>query len=69
MCKAGFDVIDVFPLTNSYPHGSRDHVHYENKVFDMLERMLEQYKVHNNKRLDEDERNAKRKRCMSQEDI
>ena len=69
MCKAGFDVIDVYPLTDSYPRGPIDHVHYAGQVFDMLERMLEQYKVHDNKILDENEGNGKIKRCISQDDF
>lgn len=67
MCKAGFDVIDVHPLTDSNPRGPYDQVHYPKEVFDMLERMLEQYKVNYNKRLDENERNGKIKRCISKE--
>jgi len=46
MCKAGFDVIDVYPLNDSYPPRCMDHVHYDKAVFDMMETMLEQYKVH-----------------------
>ncbi|XP_078350776.1 uncharacterized protein LOC144635555 [Oculina patagonica] len=69
MCKAGFDVIDVYPLTDSYPCRCRDHVHYSDQVFGMLERMLEQYKVHNNKGPERNERNGKIKRCISQEEF
>ncbi|XP_078349987.1 uncharacterized protein LOC144634826 isoform X1 [Oculina patagonica] len=69
MCKAGFDVIDVYPLTDSYPLRCRDHVHYSDQVFGMLERMLEQYKVHNNKGPERNERNGKIKRCISQEEF
>ena len=65
MCEAGFDVIDVYPLSDSYPPRCRDHVHYDNKVFDMMETMLEQYKVHDNKKLNEDEKHDKIKRCKS----
>lgn len=63
MCQAGFDVIDVYPLTDSYPDGTVDEVHYPNKVFDALETMLEKYKVHNNKAVDTTERRIKR--CVS----
>ena len=45
MCKAGVEVIDVYPLTDSYPDGTLDSVHYANQVFDTVEQMLEKYKV------------------------
>ncbi|KAJ7374439.1 hypothetical protein OS493_007545 [Desmophyllum pertusum] len=51
MCQAGFDVIDVYPLTDSYPGDTYDEVHYPDKVFDAMETMLEKYKVHYNKRV------------------
>ena len=28
MCKAGIPVLDVYPMTFSYPNGTLDHVHY-----------------------------------------
>ena len=65
MCKAGFDVIDVYSLTDSYPLRCVDHVHYSDSVFDMMETMLEQYKVNYNKNLDENEKHGKIKRCIS----
>ncbi|XP_032237148.1 uncharacterized protein LOC5511879 isoform X2 [Nematostella vectensis] len=46
MCHAGFDVLDVYPLTDSYPLGTgtperpKDAVHYEHFVFDSVERLL-----------------------------
>ena len=64
MCKAGFDVIDVYSLTDSYPRRCRDHVHYGNKVFGMMETMLEQYKIHYNTKLDENEKHGEIKRCI-----
>jgi len=69
MCKAGFDVIDVYPLTDSYPHRCLDHVHYNKMVFYMMETMLEQYKVHYNKKLEENEKHGKIKRCVSNENV
>ena len=69
MCKAGFDVIDLHPLTDSYPPRCKDYVHYGFEVFDMMEKMLEQYKVHDNKKLDENEKHGKIKRCISKENI
>ena len=69
MCKAGFDVIDVYSLTDSYPLRCVDHVHYSDKVFDMMETMLEQYKVNYNKNLDENEKYGKIKRCISTENL
>jgi len=32
MCKAGIPVLDVYPMTASYPNGTLDHVHYSNNV-------------------------------------
>ena len=29
MCKAGIPVLDVYPMTFSYPNGTLDHVHYD----------------------------------------
>ena len=69
MCKAGFDVIDVYSLTDSYPPGCVDHVHHKEKVFYMVEKMLEQYKVHNNRKLDENEKHGKIKLCISKENV
>ena len=69
MCKAGFDVIDVYSLTDSYPPRCIDHVHYTNNVFYMVETMLEQYKVNSNKKLDENEKHGKLKRCISKENF
>ena len=65
MCKAGFDVIDVYSLTDSYPKRCMDHVHYKNIVFYMMVTMLEKYKVNYNKKVDENEKHDKIKRCIS----
>ncbi|XP_032231351.2 uncharacterized protein LOC5507023 [Nematostella vectensis] len=43
MCRAGFLVLDVYPLTKSYPAGTLDGVHYDNKVFSSAEDILEEY--------------------------
>lgn len=46
MCRAGLHVLDVHPLTDSYPYGTgkparpKDAVHYEHFVFDSVERLL-----------------------------
>ena len=69
MCKAGFDVIDVYSLSDSYPPRCIDHVHYKYEAFRMVETMLEQYKVHDNKKLDENEKLGKIKRCISKENV
>jgi len=69
MCRAGFDVIDVYSLTDSYPGRCRDHVHYSKDVFNMMETMLEQYKVHYNNKLEENEKHGKIKRCVSTENF
>ena len=49
MCRANVPVLDVHPLTDSYPYGTgtpsrpRDAVHYEHFVFESAERLLEDY--------------------------
>ncbi|KAK2560940.1 hypothetical protein P5673_016057 [Acropora cervicornis] len=65
MCQAGFDVIDVYPMTDSYPSGTDDVVHYPNHVFNSVETLLEKYKAHNNKKLGENENKARIKRCIA----
>ena len=46
-CKAGFDIFDIYPLTDSYPGGTgnprnpHDPVHYEYHVIQPLEKILE----------------------------
>ena len=67
MCKAGFDVIDVYSLSDSYPKRCADYVHYNNAVFYMMETMLEKYKVHYNKKVDENEKHDKIKLCIRTE--
>lgn len=32
MCKAAIPVLDVYPMTASYPNGTLDHVHYSDNV-------------------------------------
>ena len=46
-----------------------DDVHYTNNVFNMVETMLEQYKVTSNKKLEENEKHGKIKRCISKENF
>ena len=41
MCRAGVKVLDVYPLTASYPDGALDHVHYADNVFAFVEQLLE----------------------------
>ncbi|KAK3714380.1 hypothetical protein QZH41_020627, partial [Actinostola sp. cb2023] len=45
MCKAGITVVDVHPITDSYPYGPIDVVHYYGFVTYTLEQRLEQYKL------------------------
>ena len=59
MCEAGFDVVDVFPITDSYPDGALDQVHYSNDVFSALELLLEKYKVRKNRSVGESEKKDK----------
>ncbi|KAK3749465.1 hypothetical protein QZH41_013431, partial [Actinostola sp. cb2023] len=41
MCRAGFLILDVYPLTSSYPGGTVDGVHYNSSVFFTAEDILE----------------------------
>ncbi|XP_046859014.1 uncharacterized protein LOC124452500 [Xenia sp. Carnegie-2017] len=43
MCKAGFEVLDVFKLTDSYLPGPTDVVHYHPFVFKTVQKELEIY--------------------------
>ncbi|XP_031560250.1 uncharacterized protein LOC116296382 [Actinia tenebrosa] len=49
MCRAGIKVLDVYPISNSYPdgtgdrHGGRDAVHYRGNVFDSVISLLERF--------------------------
>ncbi|KAK2561129.1 hypothetical protein P5673_016270 [Acropora cervicornis] len=63
MCNAGFDVIDVYPISDAYPNGALDHVHYNPRVFWDLETLLEKYKTQNNEKLD-DNKWKRLKRCI-----
>ena len=46
-CAAGYDVLDVYPITDSYPDGTgnekfpHDPVHYEQHVMKPVEQLLE----------------------------
>ena len=67
MCQAGFDVIDVYPMTDSYPAGTlaNDVVHYPNKVFNTLETLLENYKANRNQRIGTEDSKRRIGRCTS----
>jgi hypothetical protein len=45
MCRAGVDVVDIHPITDSYPDGPMDVVHYYGFVTYPLEQRLEAYKI------------------------
>ena len=67
ICQAGFDVIDLYPLTHSYPEGTfpKDISHYPHKVFSPLETLLEKYKVNKNQRIGTDDNKVRIRRCTS----
>ena len=66
MCQAGFDVIDLYPMTASNPDGLTDPVHYRAEVFDSLETMLGKYKIlKNTEFLSADPRGRRLTRCIS----
>ena len=49
MCKAGFEILDVFPMSASYPEGTDgrydkyDAVHFKETVFKPAEQLLYDY--------------------------
>ena len=43
MCNASIEVLDVFPLSASYPNGTVDITHYREKVFFAAEKELKRY--------------------------
>ena len=49
MCKAGFEILDVFPMSASYPGGTdgrfdkHDAVHFKETVFKPAEQLLYEY--------------------------
>ena len=65
MCQAGIDVIDVYPMTESFPGGTKDEVHYANYVFRPMEKLLEQYKLHNHTTVSRNRKINGIKRCIS----
>ncbi|XP_015747639.1 PREDICTED: uncharacterized protein LOC107327414 [Acropora digitifera] len=65
MCNAGFDVVDVYPISDASPDGALDHVHYNPHVFWDLETLLEKYKTQNNEKLDDNKWKNRLKRCIS----
>ena len=65
MCNAGFDVIDVYPISDAYPNGALDHVHYNPRVFWDLETLLEKYKTQNNEKLDDNKWKNRLKQCIN----
>ena len=65
MCEAGFDVIDLYSMTDSNPVGTPDGLHYPANVFDTVETLLERYKMNNNQRLGLNERKRRIRRCKS----
>ena len=67
ICQAGFDVIDLYPLTHSDPEGTfpKDIYHYPHKVFFPLETLLEKYKVNKNQRIGTDDNKVRIRRCTS----
>ena len=64
MCNAGFDVVDVYPISDASPDGILDNVHYNPRVFWDLEALLEKYKTKNNEKLDHNKWKNTLKRCI-----
>ena len=64
MCNAGFDVVDVYSISDASPDGGLDHVHYDPRVFWDLGTLLEKYKTQNNEKLDDNKWKNTLKRCI-----
>ena len=48
MCEAGFKVLDIFPMSYTFPHGTGlgkggDGVHYREEAFLPVEKFLRKY--------------------------
>ena len=43
LCSAGITILDIFPISASFPKGSKDHVHYEYFVFEPAEDILAEF--------------------------
>lgn len=43
MCKAGVSFLDIYPMSASYPYGTKDGIHYDSKVFYPVEDLLVNY--------------------------
>ena len=43
MCASGINVLDVYPISASYPPGTKDGIHYNNDAFDPVIEFLEKY--------------------------
>jgi hypothetical protein len=43
MCKAGITFLDIYPISASYPDGTKDGIHYESEAFYPVEELLVSY--------------------------
>ncbi|KAJ7379664.1 hypothetical protein OS493_014068 [Desmophyllum pertusum] len=43
MCASGISVLDVYPISTSYPPGTKDGVHYNSEAFNPVIELLERY--------------------------
>ena len=43
MCMAGIPVLDMYPLTATWPHGTQDHIHYSDDVIEPAVLALERF--------------------------
>ncbi|XP_020625642.1 uncharacterized protein LOC110063029 [Orbicella faveolata] len=43
MCASGITVLDVYPISDSYPPGTKDGIHYNNEAFNPVIELLERY--------------------------
>ena len=43
MCKNNISVLDVYPISDSYPPGTKDGIHYKDEVFNPVIDLLQRY--------------------------
>ena len=43
MCKNNISVLDVYPISDSYPPGTQDGIHYEDEAFYPVIDLLQEY--------------------------
>jgi hypothetical protein len=53
MCKAGIQVLDVYPLSAAFNEGTLDYVHYNDTVFYPATQVIENYVIQTRRQKEE----------------